>query len=301
VASAILLLPAIGATASTTTTTTTTTTTPGSITTLPDTITVSPDPQAAGKVAARALNEAPLPAGATRGALTIPLFDGIGREALNGLVDVERGYHLRSTLNLGAFLRAHLPHGARLLGPDSTRGTDLTPDMSYQVTLATTNQHVSYDELDYTMGATPASSRELRLDAQVVWEPITDVVLPVSNAVTVTGYGVVSLSSDSSAATSVTLTTAEKSTLSTLIAALPTSGGGVCAESATEFMIATTTAQGATWTATGVGCGNELVVQTGNSTVLLENRGCALDHFITGLFASNEVSGTRAALQSCSD
>lgn len=251
------------------------------------------------------LNKAALPAGAVAtNSLPAPLSNAAGIVGLGDVVDVHRNYVLARPLNLAAFVKAHHPLGATIGGPESMAGNYLTAVTGYQLALPLANRHLSYEQLDYSVGVTSKNVEELRVDAEVVWVAIESVTMPTSNPVVVTGFGQDTSMRGSSDPTSVTLTKSQAVKLRGVISSLSNTGGGICMEDSTLFTITTSTKARSTatsvkWTASADVCPGVLSVVSGNRHVSLDDKSCVLRSLVGDLLPPGKAAGTRRYLKDC--
>ena len=236
--------------------------------------------------------------------LVAPLTNAAGVVGLSDLVDVHRNYLLQRPVDLGSFLRDHHAPGASITGPETMSGSDVTAVTGYQLALPFANRHLSYEQLDYTVGTTPQSDKELRVDAEVVWVPIENVKMPTSNPVILTAYGHMTAAQGSSEPTSVTLTKSEAEKLRSAISSLSNTAGGMCMEDDTLFTISTSfTARGSTspvkWRAVADVCPGVLNVVSGTRHVSLDDHSCGLRSLVSEFLPPGKAAATRLSLKDC--
>jgi hypothetical protein len=266
----------------------------------------STTPKAQGRAFAnQLLNEAALPAGAVAtNHLVAPLTNASGNVGLNDVVGVHRNYVLLGPVDLASFLRDHRPPGATIVGPETVSGSAVTSVKGYQLNLPFASRHLSYEQLDYSVGITAQSDRELRVDAEVVWVPIEEVEMPTINAVTLTAYGHMTAFAGSSEPTSFTLTKSEAVQLRDALSSLSNTAGGECMEDATLFTIATSfTPRGSTssvkWSAIADICPGVLSVVSGTRHVSLDDHSCVLRSLVGQFLPAGKAAATRTALKDC--
>jgi hypothetical protein len=252
------------------------------------------------------LNQAALPAGAVMtDHLVDPLTNAQGIAGRLHLVDVHRTYVLQRPVDLASFLRAHRTHGASVAGPETMSGSDVTSVTGYQLNLPFANRHVSYEQLDYTVGITARSDKELRVDAVVVWVPIENVKMPTSNPVTLTAYGHMSAAMGSSEPIAVSLTKPEAVQLRGVLSSLSNTAGGMCMEDDTLFTITTSyvTPSGASvkWSAIADVCPGVLNVVSGTRRVSLDDHSCVLRSLVAKYLPPTKAAATRELLKSCAN
>ena len=251
------------------------------------------------------LNQAALPAGAVvTKHLVAPLTNAAGLVALTDLVVVHRNYVLQRPVDLASFLRDHHAPGATIEGPQTVSGSAVTSVTGYQLNLPFASRHLSYEQLDYTVGTTAPSDKELRVDAEVVWVPIENASMPTSHPVILTAYGHMTAFAGSSDPTTVTLTKSEAVQLRKALSSLSNTAGGVCMEDATLFTLATSfTAPGSTrsvkWTATADVCPGVLSVVSGTRHVALDDHSCVLRSLVGKFLPARKAAATRLSLKNC--
>ena len=252
------------------------------------------------------LDDATIPADARRAPRATSIGDAVGRDDATDLIDLHETFSVKSPFNLAAFLRANLPFGATLSGPDATTGTGEVSVTGYAYLLPFANRHVSFEQLDYSVGPTTGGVVDLRVDAQSVWLPVTTVVMPTTSPVTLTAYDHLSLATGPSGPVTVTLSGAQARRLSHVVALLSTAGGGLCAEGAALFVVHTTTSlqsggSATSWTATAQECPGVLNVVVGTRHVMLSDDSCALRDLVVSDLPRGEAAASRNALeQGCS-
>jgi hypothetical protein len=251
------------------------------------------------------LNQAALPAGAVvSNHLVAPLTNAAGVVGLAELVDVHQTYVLQRPIDLASFLRAHRARGATITGPETMSGSDVTSVTGYQLNLPFANRHLSYEQLDYSVGTTAQSDKELRVDAEVVWVPIENVKMPTSNPVILTAYGHMTAAQGSSEPTSTTLTESQALQLRSAISSLSNTAGGLCMENDTLFTITTSfTPQGSTlsvkWSAIANVCPGVLSVVSGTRHVSLDDHSCVLRSLVAEFLSTGKAAATRTSLKDC--
>jgi hypothetical protein len=272
----------------------------------PTELTVSTTSSAQGRAFAnQLLNQAALPAGAiVSNHLEAPLTNAAGVVGLADLVDMHRTYELQRPVDLASFLRAHRARGATIAGPETMSGSDVTSVTGYQLILPFANRHLSYEQLDYTVGVTAQSDKELRVDAIVVWSPIDTVNMPTNNPVTLTAYGYMSAAQGSSEPTSVILTKSEAQRLRNALSSLSNTAGGMCMEDDTLFTITTSfippgSTSSVKWSAIADVCPGVLNVVSGTRHVSLDDHSCVLRALVGEFLPPGRAAATRVLLNSC--
>ena len=229
------------------------------------------------------LDRVALPAGAEPSSrLPTEMSDGAGIPAIPALVDVHRTFVLSRPVNLARFVETHAPRGATAAG--NQRG-DLGPnhlyEAGYSLSLPSTNRHVAYVQLDYSMGAAASGEGELRVDVHVEWAPIHTVNLP-TGTVTLTGYRETSYVYPPSGPVSVVLTPAQAGRLRSELASLANAAhGGLCAEDASLFTISVSSSHGRSrgWTASAGTCSGLEVESHPHAVVPLDDA-CSLRRLV---------------------
>jgi len=249
------------------------------------------------------LATAPIPQGARRvQRLPIPLPGGVGIDEF-AQVDVSKEYVLASVGDLSDFLKSYDPRGATVVGPEYDYSNRVPYEMvQYTVTLPTSNQHVSVDMLGYETSSEPNGTVGLRVDAAVVWLPLTLISLPTTGDVTVTGYGSLSVAEGSSVPSTVRLNDGEKLRLEHVLEGLPAaSADELCSGSSTLFTIRATTKPGGpfTWSGAADDCPGVLSVRGYGASATYDARICSLQRVVASFFPPGTAMGTRASFTAC--
>ena len=258
---------------------------------------------ASGEAFATALLQGvPIPRGAVRSSqLAKPLNDPNSGILLGNLVDVHREYRLTSALDVGSFVRSHVLSGAVVSGPNSASGSNINPVTVYSETIPITDRHISFEEIDFTVGSAPYDSLELRIDALGEWEPVRTVLMPTSGGASLTVYRKLSLSESSSDPISIELSRPDVLKFRKVISDLSNTSNSMCAEDSTLFKITIVKKSGApiTWSATADECPGILTVLSGSSTTLLYDRSCPLETLVASMLPKGKADAVRKQLGSC--
>jgi hypothetical protein len=208
---------------------------------------------------------------------------------------------LTSALDVGSFVRSHVLSGAVVSGPNSASGSTINPVTVYSEAIPITDRHISFEEVDYTVGSAPYDSLELRIDALVEWEPVQSVRMPTSGVATLMVYRKWSLSTSSSDPISIELSRPDVLKFRKVISGLSNTSNSICAEDSTLFKITIAKTPGApiTWSATAGECPGVLTVRSGSSTTLLYDRSCPLETLVASMLPKGKADAVRKLLASC--
>lgn len=243
----------------------------------------------------------PFPPGTTRLDVPIqPLHPVTGSLGFAHTVDIARYYLVPPSTDVPGFAQTHFPKSASKGGGSTYDGGYHTSE-SFSAMSLCPDRHASYCGVTYSAQALSGNRQELRVDVAVVWMPVHVVLLPITGAVTVTGYDKLSLMNSSSGPVRVVLNTSEVKKLRRAIALLRTSPGGLCMEDSTLYTItvASTTDGRVFWSATADECPGELDVTSNGSRIGLNARSCPLDMLVATFFRAREARGTTSDLKVC--
>jgi hypothetical protein len=240
-----------------------------------------------------------LPRGAVPAAhLQAPLIDAVGD---TGTANVHQTFVLQDKVDIVTFVKAHRPDGAAIEGPNTESGSGITPVTSVGFSLPSSNRHVAFEGIDYSVGYSATKVEELRVDVHVDWVAIHTVEMPTTGVATLTGYERASVMRGASGPTSVVLTRSEVLKLHDIITSLPNVPRGACMEDSALFSIRVAPGMGmpVTWTAIGDACPGYLNVTSGASRISLADTTCSLRTYILSLLPQGKAEATRTALKFC--
>lgn len=198
-----------------------------------------PSPGAA--FAQRVLDDAVVPPGArvTTVVRSRTLKGNFVTTGLPGTRDVHRLYLLDESMDaVESYLKAHVPKDATQLGYGSDDYPSGVSLLSLWYDLPVSGPHDYLAELSY-LSVDTGSGAELRVDAEVVWEPNrpADERAPGNGVVEVTAYSKASLRSGSSGPVTVTVTGARARALLGALNALPLGPRQSCMEDSLLFKL----------------------------------------------------------------
>jgi hypothetical protein len=269
------------------------------------TTTVSPATIAAGRAyASKLLNEQAVP----RGAILVNHFTNQlsmqSQPSISiGLQTATRRYLLASGFDLVTFVRGHLRKGEAVTGTGSGGGPNERPTQSVSVSLPCHSPHVTFCGLDYATTVVKSGRTELRIDLQVDWLPISNVKMPTTGVVSLTGYGDTSLPRGSSDPFTVVLTHQQALALRVAISKLKNSGGGTCHEDELLLKISVTsgTSTSVQWKATADVCPGVLKISSPEGSAQLDDHNCALWQLVRSFFPAGDADATKGAIGFCGE
>jgi hypothetical protein len=258
---------------------------------------------AAGNAYARhLLNIQPIPPEA-REVTTLPTT-----LAPNGVVGPSPGlrwahhlFLLPLSISVDQYVRAHLLAGEKVTETGSGNSPNSYPTYNLGVSLTCASPHITFCGVFYQTTQAKNGQQELRVDVQVVYLPILHVQMPTTGVVTVTGYQRISLANPSSGLTSVVLTQHQALTLRTVIAELKDFGGGMCMEDSQLLKIKIVHKGKLIWSATADECPGVLQINSGASTLTLNDRSCTFWHVVDTFFNAGTANGTKSGSRVCAD
>jgi hypothetical protein len=269
------------------------------------TSTLPPAAFSAGRAyAAQLLNQLPVPPDATPvHQLPTPLSENGNGPTNVGTHFVTRGYLLPTSVDVEAFVRAHLPKGAAVDETGSGYAPNKNLTNSIGVTLRCVSRHVNYCGAVYQTTIATSGQQELRMDLQVDWLPIDVVTMPTDGVVSLTGYGDNSLPRGSSHPFTVRLSHSQAVALRTDISKLKESAGGECMEDEQLLRISITSPTTSTvvWHATADVCPGVLAVVTKSGVVGLDDHSCALWQLVRSFFPAGKADATKGAIGFCGE
>ncbi len=210
-------------------------------------------------------------------------------------------YLLSSSVDVEAFVRAHLRSGESVEGTGTGDSPNAEPVYYVSVAMICASPHVTYCGVFYSSTRTITGRQELRVDVEVVWLPIEHVKMPLTGVVTLTGYAKISLSQGSRDPVSVVLSRSQAVALRGVIASLQVTGGGTCMEDTRLLKIVVTRTKGGTvlWSASADECPGVLAVIGQSSQATLDDRSCKLWHVVDSFFRAGAAAGTKQGAKVC--
>jgi hypothetical protein len=119
--------------------------------------------------------------------------------------------------------------------------------------------------------------------------------MPTGGVVTVTGYGMASLSEGSSDPTTVILSHHQALTLRTVISRMKNLGSaGICAEGSLLLKISIAQHGKVVWSAIADDCPGELAITSATSSPILDARWCPFWHVVGTFFPSGVATATKS-------
>ena len=275
-------------------------------TTLPvTTTTLSSRTIAAGKAyAIQRLDQQPVPPGARIvHHLPTPLAENGEGPSGEGLRDVAREYLLPSSVNVDAFVRAHLRKGEAVNETGSGSAPNAYPTYNIGVTLRCVSRHVTYCGLVYQTTLASDGQQELRMDLQVYWLPVVIVKMPTNGVVSVTGYGDDSLPRGSSDPFTVALSHSQAVALRLDISKLKDASGGGCMEDVQllTISVASSSSKTVVWHASADECPGVITIVAKSKSIQLDDHSCALWQLVRSFFPAGKADATKGAIGFCGE
>ena len=263
-----------------------------------------PSPGAA--FAQRVLDEAVVPPGArvTTVVRSRTLTGNFVTTGLPGTRDVHRLYLLDESMDaVESYLKAHVPKDATQLGYGSEDYRSGIFSLSLWYDLPVSGPHDYLAELSY-LSVDTGSGAELRVDAEVVWEPNrpADERAPENGVVEVTAYSKASLRSGSSGPVTFAVTGARARALLRALNALPLGPRRSCLEDVLLFKLVVRRAAGSPpeLEADGWACMAAVdVSEHGRAMPDLADRSCAVLRAVVSVLPAHEANATRAEGKQC--
>jgi len=250
------------------------------------------------------LNRQPVPPGARLvHHLPTPLLEDGEGPANDGLRDVTREYLLPPSVNVDAFVRAHLRSGESVNETGTASSPKANPTHDIGVKLRCVSRHVTYCSIMYQTTLANDGQQELRLDLQVEWLPNVTAVMPTKGVVSVTGYGDDSLPRGSSDPFTVALSHSQAVALRIDISKLKDAGGGTCKEDATLLKISVTssTTKKVVWHASADVCPGILSIASNSEDLQLDDHSCVLWQLVRSFFPAGRADATKGAIGFCGE
>ena len=263
-------------------------------------------PSPAGAFAQHVLDEAIIPPGArVTTVVRSRTLEGISDETgISGTHDAHRFYLLDESMEaLESYLEAHVPQDATQVGNGSEDDSFGVWSVSLSYDLPVSGPHDYLAELSY-LSVDTGSGAELRVDAQVVWEPNrpADERALRNGVVEVTAYSKASLMAGSSGPVTFTVTGARARSLLRALNALPLGPRAFCLENALLFKLVIRRAESSPpeLEADGWYCTAAVdVSEHGRAKPDLTDRSCSLLRAVVRVLPAHEANATRTAGKQC--